>query len=206
VGSGPAEGSGATVVLPAVSVGPARLADFDGLHAGLFGGRRAGGVVAAGGEQQDDGHAAGRDSCVESDGPHDQERNGGKLCGYVARTFDHPRLRPWTRRRHRDARRRPPHEPARHHHRRRQRTARSRPRATPSSCATCWAVHPGALRRGATVHGRPPRHADYVHGESGMDGADLPEPSGPPRAPMPSASSSTPAGPMRACGWCRPAR
>src|SRR5688572_31377141 len=24
----------------------------------------------------------------------------------------------------------------------------------------------------------PPRHADYVHGESGMDGADLPEPSG----------------------------
>ncbi|MCU1359536.1 MAG: putative pyrimidine-specific ribonucleoside hydrolase [Ilumatobacteraceae bacterium] len=25
-----------------------------------------------------------------------------------------------------------------------------------------------------------PKHADYVHGESGMDGADLPEPSGPP--------------------------
>ncbi len=27
---------------------------------------------------------------------------------------------------------------------------------------------------------RPARHADYVHGKSGMDGADLPEPSGPP--------------------------
>jgi inosine-uridine nucleoside N-ribohydrolase len=27
---------------------------------------------------------------------------------------------------------------------------------------------------------RPARHADYVHGKSGMDGADLPDPSGPP--------------------------
>ena len=27
---------------------------------------------------------------------------------------------------------------------------------------------------------REPKHADYVHGKSGMDGADLPEPSGPP--------------------------
>lgn len=27
---------------------------------------------------------------------------------------------------------------------------------------------------------RPAKHADYVHGVSGMDGADLPEPSGPP--------------------------
>ena len=40
---------------------------------------------------------------------------------------------------------------------------------------------------GAPVHSgaerpliRPARHADYVHGKSGMDGADLPEPSGPP--------------------------
>jgi inosine-uridine nucleoside N-ribohydrolase len=37
-------------------------------------------------------------------------------------------------------------------------------------------VHSGANRPLV----RPPRHADYVHGESGMDGADLPEPSGPP--------------------------
>jgi inosine-uridine nucleoside N-ribohydrolase len=37
-------------------------------------------------------------------------------------------------------------------------------------------VHSGAERPFI----RPPRHADYVHGESGMDGADLPEPSGPP--------------------------
>ena len=37
-------------------------------------------------------------------------------------------------------------------------------------------VHSGADRPFI----RPPRHADYVHGESGMDGADLPEPSGPP--------------------------
>lgn len=37
-------------------------------------------------------------------------------------------------------------------------------------------VHSGANRPLT----RPPRHADYVHGESGMDGADLPEPSGPP--------------------------
>ncbi len=36
-------------------------------------------------------------------------------------------------------------------------------------------VHSGAERPFI----RPPRHADYVHGESGMDGADLPEPSGP---------------------------
>jgi inosine-uridine nucleoside N-ribohydrolase len=37
-------------------------------------------------------------------------------------------------------------------------------------------VHSGANRPLT----RPARHADYVHGESGMDGADLPEPSGPP--------------------------
>lgn len=43
------------------------------------------------------------------------------------------------------------------------------------------------LAMGAPVHSgaerpliRPPRHAEYVHGKSGMDGADLPEPSGPP--------------------------
>ena len=37
-------------------------------------------------------------------------------------------------------------------------------------------VHAGANRPLV----RPPRHADYVHGASGLDGADLPEPSGPP--------------------------
>jgi inosine-uridine nucleoside N-ribohydrolase len=37
-------------------------------------------------------------------------------------------------------------------------------------------VHSGAERPFI----RPPRHAEYVHGKSGMDGADLPEPSGPP--------------------------
>jgi inosine-uridine nucleoside N-ribohydrolase len=37
-------------------------------------------------------------------------------------------------------------------------------------------VHSGADRPFI----RPPRHAEYVHGKSGMDGADLPEPSGPP--------------------------
>lgn len=37
-------------------------------------------------------------------------------------------------------------------------------------------VHSGANRPLI----RPARHASYVHGESGMDGADLPEPSGPP--------------------------
>lgn len=37
-------------------------------------------------------------------------------------------------------------------------------------------VHSGAVRPLVV----PARHADYVHGESGMDGADLPEPSGPP--------------------------
>lgn len=37
-------------------------------------------------------------------------------------------------------------------------------------------VHAGAERPLVA----PPRHAGYVHGESGMDGADLPEPSGPP--------------------------
>jgi len=37
-------------------------------------------------------------------------------------------------------------------------------------------VHSGA----ETPLVAPPRHADYVHGKSGMDGADLPEPSGPP--------------------------
>ena len=37
-------------------------------------------------------------------------------------------------------------------------------------------VHSGANRPLV----RPARHADYVHGKSGMDGADLPEPSGPP--------------------------
>ena len=37
-------------------------------------------------------------------------------------------------------------------------------------------VHSGANRPLI----RPTRHADYVHGESGLDGADLPEPSGPP--------------------------
>lgn len=40
------------------------------------------------------------------------------------------------------------------------------------------AVHAGADRPLVV----PPRHADYVHGESGMDGADLPEPSGPPES------------------------
>ncbi len=39
-------------------------------------------------------------------------------------------------------------------------------------------VHAGANRPLT----RPPRHADYVHGESGMDGADLPEPKGPPES------------------------
>lgn len=38
------------------------------------------------------------------------------------------------------------------------------------------AVHSGADRPLI----RPARHADYVHGKSGMDGADLPQPSGPP--------------------------
>ena len=37
-------------------------------------------------------------------------------------------------------------------------------------------VHSGASRPLLA----PPRHAGYVHGESGMDGADLPEPSRPP--------------------------
>lgn len=37
-------------------------------------------------------------------------------------------------------------------------------------------VHSGANRPLV----QPPRHADYVHGASGLDGADLPEPSGPP--------------------------
>ena len=37
-------------------------------------------------------------------------------------------------------------------------------------------VHAGADRPLVA----PPQHADYVHGESGMDGANLPEPSGPP--------------------------
>ena len=37
-------------------------------------------------------------------------------------------------------------------------------------------VHSGAERPLI----RAPKHADYVHGKSGMDGADLPEPSGPP--------------------------
>jgi len=37
-------------------------------------------------------------------------------------------------------------------------------------------VHTGAARPLVAA----PTHADYVHGESGMDGADLPEPSGPP--------------------------
>ena len=37
-------------------------------------------------------------------------------------------------------------------------------------------VHAGANRPLV----RPPRHAGYVHGASGLDGADLPEPSGPP--------------------------
>ena len=37
-------------------------------------------------------------------------------------------------------------------------------------------VHSGAERPLV----REPKHADYVHGKSGMDGADLPEPSGPP--------------------------
>ncbi|MDP9464887.1 MAG: nucleoside hydrolase [Actinomycetota bacterium] len=38
------------------------------------------------------------------------------------------------------------------------------------------AVHAGAYRPLIA----PPRHAGYVHGESGLDGADLPLPSGPP--------------------------
>jgi inosine-uridine nucleoside N-ribohydrolase len=37
-------------------------------------------------------------------------------------------------------------------------------------------VHSGAERPLV----QEPKHADYVHGKSGMDGADLPEPSGPP--------------------------
>jgi inosine-uridine nucleoside N-ribohydrolase len=37
-------------------------------------------------------------------------------------------------------------------------------------------VHSGAERPLVAE----PKHADYVHGESGLDGADLPEPSGPP--------------------------
>ncbi|MFM2077091.1 MAG: hypothetical protein RJA49_981 [Actinomycetota bacterium] len=37
-------------------------------------------------------------------------------------------------------------------------------------------VHSGAERPLIQA----PKHADYVHGKSGMDGADLPEPSGPP--------------------------
>ena len=37
-------------------------------------------------------------------------------------------------------------------------------------------VHAGANRPFL----QEPKHADYVHGKSGMDGADLPEPSGPP--------------------------
>ena len=37
-------------------------------------------------------------------------------------------------------------------------------------------VHAGASRPLLA----PPRHAGYVHGESGLDGADLPSPSGPP--------------------------
>jgi inosine-uridine nucleoside N-ribohydrolase len=39
-------------------------------------------------------------------------------------------------------------------------------------------VHAGATRPLVA----PPRHASYVHGESGLDGADLPQPSGPPES------------------------
>jgi inosine-uridine nucleoside N-ribohydrolase len=39
-------------------------------------------------------------------------------------------------------------------------------------------VHAGASRPLIA----PPRHAGYVHGESGLDGADLPPPSGPPES------------------------
>jgi inosine-uridine nucleoside N-ribohydrolase len=39
-------------------------------------------------------------------------------------------------------------------------------------------VHTGAARPLVAA----PKHADYVHGESGMDGADLPEPSRPPES------------------------
>jgi inosine-uridine nucleoside N-ribohydrolase len=66
------------------------------------------------------------------------------------------------------------------------------------------------LRMSAPVHSgaerpliRAPKHADYVHGKSGMDGADLPEPSGPP-------ASTDAVGfiieTCRAPGWCPPVR
>jgi inosine-uridine nucleoside N-ribohydrolase len=64
-------------------------------------------------------------------------------------------------------------------------------------------VHRGAARPLVAE----PRHASYVHGESGLDGADLPEPArAPSTAPTQSASSSTRAGPPRARGSWPPAR
>ena len=53
------------------------------------------------------------------------------------------------------------------------------------------AVHSGADRPLVAE----PKFAAFVHGESGLDGADLPRRRGRPTAPMRSASSSTPAAP-----------
>ena len=55
------------------------------------------------------------------------------------------------------------------------------PRATRSSCATCSSIDVPVHSGCRAARWSPSRSTPtYVHGESGIDGADLPEPSGPP--------------------------
>ena len=66
-------------------------------------------------------------------------------------------------------------------------------------------VHSGRDRPLRRPH---PVHAGYVHGESGLDGADLPEPE---RTPLDGTDAvafivETCRATGRACGWCRPGR
>ena len=120
--------------------------------------------------------------------------------------IDHPRLRPGPRRRGGDHRRRPIRRPPRHHHRRRQRAARTDhpQRARHARPARDRRARPlrlrSAARRTHPLRAVRPRRVGARRRRS-------------PRAhdarstgPMPSRSSSTPAGRPRGSGSCRSGR
>ncbi len=89
------------------------------------------------------------------------------------------RLRPRSRRRDGDRGRRPPRRTRRHHHRCRQRAARANHPQRPRHARSAGSRRSGALRQPLVLWSPSRSAAAFVHGDSGLDGADLPAPTTP---------------------------
>ena len=94
--------------------------------------------------------------------------------------------------------------PRRRHDGGRERASSNARPATPSSCSI------SSDTRHQSIAARPlleePKHAPYVHGESGLDGADLPDPARAEAGEDAVAFIVESARRGKASGWCRPVR